>query len=327
LLLDGLRFHAYPRLHLGLIDCGTATTRLYGGIGFSVDALPVTVTAQPNDTFEIIMDGLDQAAIADVDRLVKSFSGVAELPSAQVRLDAVPPQHVGFGTKTAVLLAIATVLDRAADAGLGRRVLVQLTRRGGTSGVGVHCFYSGGWIIEGGHRRDESDDFEPSSNRTPAAVPPVIFRSRSPEGWVVSLLLPDGRALSGDAERIFFRKNTPVPTDEVLQTLAIAYHGVAPAVAENDLPGLKAACAGLRRVGFKRREIDHQPATVRQCIESLDADGAAAGMSSLGPLVFAIDEYKPHISAERAKLADAVGAQFIGTFAAANRGAHWVAER
>ena len=82
-----------------------------------------------------------------------------------------------------------------------------------------------------------------------------------------------------------------MPALESLQTLGSVYHGVAPAILEGDLPALGYALRQIHAVGFKRREIAQQSDEVRTLLSQLQANRAvAAGMSSLGPLVYAITE-------------------------------------
>ena len=77
--------------------------------------------------------------------------------------------------------------------------------------------------------------------------------------------------------------------------MAAVYHGIVPAIAEGDLGSLRAAMREIHQTGFKRREVDGQSHVVCGLLDQLHTDlKLAAGMSSLGPLVYAITSSKPN---------------------------------
>jgi beta-ribofuranosylaminobenzene 5'-phosphate synthase len=91
----------------------------------------------------------------------------------------------------------------------------------------------------------------------------------------------------------FFRQNTPIPDADVLSSMAAVYHGVVPAVLSGDLKLLKEALRDVRSTGFKARELRNQGDPVNDFIRDADdRTDLALGMSSLGPLIFAIGPEK-----------------------------------
>ena len=102
--------------------------------------------------------------------------------------------------------------------------------------------------------------------------------------------------------------------------MAAVYHGVAPAVAEGDLESLRAALQAIHGVGFKRREVMGQSHEVRELLDLLCKDlGVAAGMSSLGPLVYAITNDGEQPDVVQDWVADGNGV-YLGTWSGRNRG-------
>ena len=94
---------------------------------------------------------------------------------------------------------------------------------------------------------------------------------------------------SGVDEAAFFRANTPVPIDDVFESIAIAYHSLAPAVMNADLPLLRVGISRISQLGFKKCEINGQSEDVRTLMAALFGyDKCAVGMSSMGPLVYVI---------------------------------------
>jgi beta-ribofuranosylaminobenzene 5'-phosphate synthase len=111
-----------------------------------------------------------------------------------------------------------------------------------------------------------------------------------PPSWQILLLRPQvGVVREAGAEASFFQENTPVPPGEVLEAIAAVYHGLLPAVLSDDLEAFGHWLRQLQDVGFKRRELLGQPTEVRDMLKVVQEMFPAAGMSSMGPLLFAID--------------------------------------
>ncbi len=280
---------AFPRIHLTLIDVAGITHRRYGGAGFSLDALPIEVESSLGIVNELtLQDKIDQRDEADVHALIERIATVLHTKFT-VHILALPPQHVGFGSKTALLLAIGS----ACNALLGNPLLPddikQLCRRGGASGVGVNVFFQGGIIVDLGHPQSTEIGFVPSSARQASVTPPVSIRLPFPEQWQIHLYLSDNRIYTGDDEIMFFQQNTPIPGEEVFRVLAAVYHGIIPAFMDGDLRLLKQSMVDVHTTGFKQRELQGQGKEVRSLLELLNKhDHVAAGMSSMGPLIYAI---------------------------------------
>lgn len=300
------RVRAYPRLHLGLLDVAGVTPRRFGGGGLSIDALPVQVHAKPSRTLHIEARGFaDQRSVDEISAALRRAQHEACLPAVSVTIEAAPPQHVGLGSKTALILAALRAAFSAHEQEPKDRVLQLLSGRGGTSGVGIHTFFLGGFVIDGGHAAGVGP-LLPSSAGRPADVPPVVVRCDVPPDWQVSLILPDGRRIEGAGELEFFRANTPIPGAEAETALAIMYHGIAPAFLLADLDLLRHSLKALQAIGFKRCEIANQSDTVAGLLEQLDGiSTGAVGMSSLGPLVFFVSHAYDQAARDRAEAVSA----------------------
>lgn len=283
---------AFPRIHISLLDLGNASFRKYGGAGFLVEGLPVEVEATRSSRTSLAgLDLVDRRSRKDLLRSLARLHATAPNAHARVRIESVPPQHVGLGSKTALILGVLRAFQAATGLELTRPDLQELSGRGGTSGVGVNGFFEGGFLIDGGHDPSISVGFAPSSARREFEVPPVICRLRIPRAWRFYLILPPGRRIMGREEARFFGRNAPVPASEVLRSIALVYHGVAPAVSQGNLRLLKKAIHGLHEVGFKRRELLNQSPAVREFLAALnEGTHMAVGLSSLGPLVYAISD-------------------------------------
>jgi beta-ribofuranosylaminobenzene 5'-phosphate synthase len=112
----------------------------------------------------------------------------------------------------------------------------------------------------------------------------------------------------------------PIPELEILQTLALIYHGLAPGFLRVDLRVAADALRRLQRVGFKRREIDGQTDSVRQCLGYLlDRTQAPVGMSSMGPLLYVLRDVNDRDTAKAiSEVTELTGAAFLGTYPGQN---------
>ena len=149
----------------------------------------------------------------------------------RVTVRAMPPLHVGYGGKTALLLAIACACAEAAQQPMTRKQLQCLSGRGGTSGIGVNAFFTGGFLVDMGHAAEKGHPWTPSASSRPKAVPEVSVHRTIPDDWVFHLFLPRGVLYRAGEEVDMFRRNTPIPRSEVLEIMAAVHHGLVPAVA------------------------------------------------------------------------------------------------
>ena len=320
-LVSAIEVRSFPRIHVTLIDLGGATQRRFGGAGFALDAMPAVVKAFRDKECRVEgapnLRGRDRK---DLELYVRRLSNAMER-TFRVQVQSVMQQHVGLGSKTALLLAAGLACNAVGGMRLQRDTLVGMSGRGGASGVGVNVAFDGGFVVDGGHKASVvNDSFRPSSACESAPLPPQMVRLEFPKSWRVHLFLPRGRRYSGESERRFFSENTPIDVHEVREVMAAVYHGVAPAVAEGDLEALRTALRAIHGVGFKRRELMGQGQDVRELLDLLWKHvGAAAGMSSLGPLVYAITKDGEGADVVRDGMTSGKGV-YLGTWSGRNRG-------
>jgi|SRR5579883_502739 len=314
--------HAYPRLHLTLLDLAGCSLRKYGGAGLSLNALPVVVEANransPSLTGTRFLDARGQE---DLQGAFARISALMQGTAVHVNVQSSPPQHVGLGTKTSLVLGVLKAAQLAADAKLDDRRLQELSFRGGTSGVGINAFFTGGFLTDGGHPYDQKS-FRPSSASRPTSIPPVICQMQIPTKWNFYLALPFGKRQSGTKEMDFFSKNTPLPEIEAFNAIALIYQGVAPAIKMSDLKLMIASLRRLHRTGFKKRELARQSEETQRLYRSFDElSGCAAGMSSMGPLVYAIyEEGNTATSDALFRICEEAGAQTLAVCSGRNSG-------
>jgi beta-ribofuranosylaminobenzene 5'-phosphate synthase len=281
---------APSRLHFGLIDCGNATSRQFGGVGCSVEAFYTRVKAHASSKWTLQVDepNLDQRAQDDLEALITRLKSHFEPTTIQVVSSA--PPHMGLGSKTALLSSVVAATFAAHNRPADKALLMSLTKRGGTSGLGVNLFWQGGLIADGGHRDNgPTRIFAPSSARVPRSTPPIVSSVKIPRSWRVALFYDaDYEAIDGDKEKQLFTQAMPIPAPQSLAALAAVYHGIIPAVVEGDIPALATALSALNGTGMKAFEVSCQTSRTQSFLTKGWEKGLAVGLSSFGPTVFAI---------------------------------------
>jgi beta-ribofuranosylaminobenzene 5'-phosphate synthase len=277
---------AKPRIHMTLADMGSVSPRSFGGVGFSIDR-PCTKLRVTSASFNSLVGFhcLDDRTRLAVDVLIGRIAESLPELAYKVELLDSPPQHVGFGSQTSLLLAITTAIQSISNASWTRRRIQTLSGRGGASGVGIHAFFEGGVIWDGGHPRS-GKGLMASGTGPPKELPPLMLRFEFPARWNVVLVVPDGKSISGTVEQQFFADNTPIPEDETYKTLATIYHGLLPAFRTANYMEMARALKELHTFGFKGRELEALHPNVQDAVRQLHALGFAAGVSSFGPLIY-----------------------------------------
>lgn len=288
--METVRVIARPRIHIGLVDLSGVSLRKYGGVGFALDGPATIWRVQHADS--TVLDGtqrLDLNARRDLAQLKGRLDAICHNGCYRATLEQVAEQHIGLGTKTTLSMALIAAVNYLKELALDAGSITSLSGRGGASGVGVNLFFNGGVVWDGGHPRDAGTPFLPSSASHPLDNPPLLARWDFPSNWQIVLMLPSGTSASGEYEQEFFRRNTPIPTIEALETMSLMYHGIIPAIATRDLDTLRRALSELHKVGFKERELKAQSVQVKAMLRYVQGfEGIAVGMSSMGPLLYAI---------------------------------------
>jgi beta-ribofuranosylaminobenzene 5'-phosphate synthase len=280
---------ARPRIHVSLADMGFASLRSFGGIGFSIEG-PLTVF-QFEQGSGIDVHGLavlDEEGRADLEQVIERMKHDQENLRFRAVLKSAPPQHVGFGSKTALSLALIAGVNAFKAIGWSVPQMQRLSGRGVASGVGVHSFFSGGIIWDVGHKSNAEKQLLPSGSSIGTGIAPLGARIPFSETWRVMLVMPAERPMTGPEEIKFFVESAPVPKLEALSTMAALYHGVLPAFLLGDYSALALALAEVHRLGFKARELGRWSPQLQAVLGALSKEGFAAGLSSVGPLIYVI---------------------------------------
>jgi beta-ribofuranosylaminobenzene 5'-phosphate synthase len=272
------RVVAPSRLHFGLLHMPTgglthatgSPARLFGGCGLMIDAPGVAVAVEPAS------DWHGEGPLSS--RAVEFARMVTNVPH-RVVVERCPPEHVGLGTGTALGLAVA----KAIRPELTAPELAQFVGRGRRSGVGLHGFEHGGFIVDHG-KTDEG------------SLPGLACRLAFPEDWHVAVIIPDQPTnWHGLNERTAFarRRDSEKQSHTAARMEELLHGEIVPAL---DAAAFDRFCEGLHEynrlagVAFEAEQggLYASPivAEIVDVVRGLGFPGV--GQSSWGPCVFAV---------------------------------------
>ncbi len=273
------------RLHFGLFQAGAVSSgqRRFGGAGMMIDRPGLRLRLTPSSSWSA--DGpLGERALSFAHHCLQGLQrdrGVSLGPHHLSVVEAAP-EHAGLGTGTQLGMAVAGLLAHAAGlSGLTVAELSALAGRGRRSGLGVHGFECGGFLVDGG-RRDQDQ------------LAPLIARMDVPAGWrILVLLSPGGRDWYGHREQAAFEQLDDEGFVDRLCRLVLL--GLLPALAERDVEGFGEALYELNFLAgeaFARVQGGcYAGPYVASLVAGLRALGVkGVGQSSWGPSVFGVVE-------------------------------------
>ena len=286
------------RLHFGLMNAGNVSdVPRFGGLGLMIDAPDIAVSVEA--AMEWSADGPSAIRALTVAKLV------THTPH-HITVENCPPEHVGLGVGTALALAVA----KALRPDLPTLELAKLTGRGVRSGIGLHGFDLGGFIVDGGKQDGE--------------LPELLTRLPFPADWRIVLARPSiAPEWHGETERTAFARAPQKHHDEMLDTRRRVEELVRTGT---DFAGFATALHEYnRQAGLWFEAVQggvYAGLAVTAVVERIQKLGiVGVGQSSWGPTVFAFVEGVDRAEwlAKRLRVVDAT--LTISTTTAANRGA------
>jgi len=268
---------APSRLHFGMINPLGANGRLYVSLGVGIEEPRTVVEAETAD--ELSVEGAQRRlAQRFAERVARAF-GVWR---GRIRVHSTAPRHVGLGSTTQLALSVAYALlslnrvegavpDVARALGLGKQ-----------SGVGTYVFERGGFVLDGGVGKEGG------------SFPPLVLRLDFPAWWSFVVAIPQGRGVSGRAEREAFANLSPSADGDKLvgRAAQIALCKLLPALVDEDLKSFGSALIELQEVvgemfsGAQGGVYNPLSAKVVETLKELRVEGY--GQSSWGPTVYAV---------------------------------------
>ncbi|MEM4718127.1 MAG: GHMP kinase, partial [Desulfurococcaceae archaeon] len=176
------------RLHLGIINPFNPKYRLYMSLGVAIDYPNNIVVVHSNKPFMI--QGCRSSEIYDkIARIIDEY----DLKTGYVYIEKCIPRHVGLGSTTQLLLAVAHGLLLANNIDEDIETIARKLGLGSVSGVGTYVYKYGGFIIDSGKKSLHE-------------FPRLIFRHDFPSKWRFIVITPRGIGLDEKQEEAVFRE-------------------------------------------------------------------------------------------------------------------------
>ncbi len=269
------------RLHFGFIDLRGNLGRKYGSSGVALKTPRTVVEAEEKSKLQI--EGLNKERTR---YFVNLFTKKLKLNKKfSIRVREVIPPHVGLGSGTQLALAIGLSISKLFGLSLKIEEISELMERGKVSGVGIHAFKLGGFIIDGGRK----------VNETEKNIPPLIFRHDFPSEWKFMVCIPPiSKGLSGKMEKEIMEKLKPSLTNQEISNVArTVLLRLIPALMEKNIVEFGEALTFIEKMTGKAFKIVQggifRNEKISRGINILLEGGAyGAGQSSWGPAFYGL---------------------------------------
>lgn len=285
-----LQIRVPARLHVTLIDLSKDGYRRNGGIGFSLQELHATLTFEKSNFVELSalsIHGFSEPEIARLTSVLEQQKKLSGLSGIRLQRASFSNRHSGFGTGTAAAMACIEAFHLINAVELSPSEIIRLSGRGGASGVGVHGYFSGGFIFDVGRAFDDSR-LSSSDNVSSGFAPPTAFsRLNFPEWKIGVVQLPVDLIVPLVTENLLFEKNLPLKDIDVHSTAYHSIFGTCAAVLESNFASFCRSINNIQNCAWKNSEIELYGETVRKYMSRLRLLGCdAVGMSSVGPTMY-----------------------------------------
>ncbi len=280
---------------MSLLDMIGSLGRVDGGIGLTLQSPNFIIAFSDECEENFLFAGPSQYEyiVKNVIKDVSKYYGL-HFPNLEIIVEQIIPEHIGMGSKTQFLMAIALGLCTLRNIEYKITDLAKIVGRGGTSGIGYMAFETGKFIVDLGHSfgpNHEKETFLPSSaSNAPPAMP--FVQLHFPEEWDILLLQLDVEPGANNLEEVnIFQKYCPLPTSEVQAISHRILMQLIPSIISQDLEGLASALSFVSTHGFKNVEISLQHQYVQDTITFIsEYHKVPVGMSSFGPTIFIISD-------------------------------------
>jgi len=288
------------RLHFGVLDLRGSLGRWFGGIGAAAPGPTLRVSAAGAPALDV--SGENAARVAEFARRFHSHYGL-DGRSARLHVERTLPEHAGLGSGTQLALSVARALAEVHGIAASTAELACAMGRGRRSGIGTWTFAGGGFVVEGGHRRD-----------TPG-IAPLVARVPFPASWRCVVAVPaPARGISGEAEAAAFASLPSPPDRDVERVAHLVLMGMLPALADGDIASFGAALSEIQAING-RWFASAQGGTFasgfsEELVRRMPEWGAAGvGQSSWGPAVYGVVEGEDASARLAGRVRDALGSR------------------
>ncbi len=286
-----LRILVYPRIHITLLSLTSGSYRENGGLGFAVGGPSLEICIAEGSECSVVDNRLlpmPASELLEIRRLVERIHTESNY-KIKTRVEMFGDRflsHTGLGAGTAIRLAIAEGMSLLNGVERTVEELVFQSGRGGTSGVGVHTYFHGGYTFDLG-RPSELGVFQSSDETREDFRLPLKLGSAQMPPWRIGLCFPKLPAPSAVIEKKLFSEHCPLPIHSSAIATFHSLFGVHASILERDYDQFCRAVNSIQSTEWKKAEWaihEHSIEAIRQFLTINGAD--CVGMSSLGPALF-----------------------------------------
>src|SRR5258708_3238964 len=191
-IADTVTIRPPGRLHLTLIGMDSNGYRSNGGVGFAI----------ANPSVELRMSKSSTMIIADHREVPLSPEGEYRLVTAlrrckrdremrsdlSVEIGGQASSHMGFGTGTSIRMGCIEGLFILNGMQYTPQMVRDSSGRGGTSGIGINTYFTGGFIFDIGHC--DARTLTSSSWKENSVHAPLMVVQSSMPSWEVGMCVP-----------------------------------------------------------------------------------------------------------------------------------------
>ena len=292
-----LKIKVFPRIHITLIGMNREGYRINGGIGFSMASPTLDLRFEPVGAISVLdkrNQGFSKNELTRLDNhlnkvmkdkhLAEGFHCVIE--------DSQIHSHFGFGTSTMVYMSCIEALLIINKREYTNDDVVNLSGRGGTSGIGIITYFKGGFVFDAGVTNNAVRDLAPSSCFKGGDYrKPLIFKNISLPEWEMGICIPPIQSKTEDEERAFFDESCPIEQEAVQSILYESVYGISSSLLEKDYNAFCKSVDSIQKTKWKSLERNLYGDELK-VVESVirKAGAKCVGMSSLGPLLYFFGE-------------------------------------
>lgn len=267
--------------------------RLNGGIGFSI-ALPIlNMSFEESDTIDVYDNRNYGLSDNELSRLKLHLRNTMKRLHLRMGFrcmihDSIIQSHVGFGSGSMIYLSCTEALLIMNHYEYSKWDVVSLSGRGGTSGIGINTYFSGGFVLDTGVVNKVGKCFAPSSAYVSESIAqPLLLKKISVPEWQLGICIPFVDRKTEEEENTFFIENCPIEKEAVDDILYEAIYGVASALMERDYETLCKSVDAIQKTKWKSLERNLYGEELMNIESVIKKYGArCVGMSSLGPLLY-----------------------------------------
>lgn len=285
------------RIHMSLLDMSDSGYRMNGGIGFFISGLSLSTEIKFSNRIQFIDNRESKTPLIFPQKTFLSWLdnyliNNNILQKFSVTLSGNTPSHYGFGVSTSVRMACIEGISKLLETNISHNAMIKQSRRGGTSGIGVNGYFTGGCIFDLG--RESAKNHTPSRCGESTQHLPLLLQQLPMPDWQIGVLIPNNiQPITHQKEVDFFNHTCPIDQQSVYEASYHALFGILASVKTKNFSSFCRAVNALQTQTWKQAERSlYTEVPVFEKI-LLDAGAKAIGMSSLGPsLYFFADNIK-----------------------------------